>query len=226
MAKERTKARVGFTLLLMAFASLLLIGPFAGVANATGTGEIDFYLTDSGSATVDGSCTSSAHGTVWPTYGMDGAVGFPTNLPGGSNTQVTPTAPVGTSYICVHLTMSGQSSTVDSYSIWASGSTITSGTATCTTTSTGSGAVDCWFILTLTVTSGCVTNPIKVSPTVAGAGDGGSQLQHIANLYYNNGTCTPPTSAPEFPLGLLGVFALALPALLVLRKRAFTLRSN
>lgn len=213
------KFGLAFTLLSLALALFTLAGSDVGTVSASGTGKVNFFMTSSGSPTVEGSCSATDHGGIWPTYGFDGAVGFPTNLPGGSNTQITPTAALGTLYMCVNLVMSGQSTTVDSYAIHISGQTITSNYATCSTTSTGSGATDCWFILTLSVSSGCLTNPIMISPKVSGAGGGGTQIQHIANLYYDNDSCLPPNSTPEFPLGLVGVFALVLPGLLILRRR-------
>lgn len=201
MARGIVVAMVGGLVLLLTLA--FAVPPtFA----TTPSGQIDFY-TVSGTNT----CTS----TVWPTTGYDGNIGFPSNLPGGSNIHIAPSAGTGTSYICIVLTLTDQApNTV--YSVYVSGSTIMSNTQTCTTDSNGDAV--CTMIFTLTVLPGCATNPIFISPKVSGTGGTGNQVHHITNLNYDNGICT--IGAPEFPYGLLGLFAVAAPALLILRKRA------
>jgi len=150
---------------------------------------VNFFLTSSGSASVTGSCTSGSHGGTWPTTGMNGNIGFFSNLPGGSSSaQVVPTG-TGTIYMCLELRTSGQSTSVNSYTV-----TLLGVSETCNTTSTGSGATDCFMLFGVTVPTGCNTYPIMISPDVTGTQTTGNQIHHIANLNYNNGVCFGTTT--------------------------------
>ncbi|MEM3802844.1 MAG: hypothetical protein QXX17_00380, partial [Conexivisphaerales archaeon] len=147
------------------------------------------------------------------TSATDGNIGFPSNLPGGSNPQIVPSVPTGTVYMCIELILNSQSPDT-TYTIHVSGSTITSNTETCTTDS--SGNADCSMVFTLDVSPGCSTNPIFISPKVSGAVSTSNQIHHIVNLGYPD--CV---SVPEFPLGPAMAFAIAVPALIFFRKRLF-----
>ena len=199
--------------------ALLILTALAGTPSAHATaaptgGHINFFAAQA----VPGgfSCTT----TQWPTYGYDGNVGFYSNLPGGSgDASVIPTVDTSAQAICIEVVLTGQAA-YTWYTISISGPTMSStNTMTCVTDPYGNQ--DCWQILLISVSAGCALNWVNISPAVSGVqGTDGTKLHGIANLYYNDGTCSPPSSAPEFPgyLGLLFAVAFAAPILAVISR--------
>lgn len=165
----------------------------------TASGQVNYLNVSAGV------CTS----TAWtgPTA-TDGNVPgfFPNNLGGPPNTAV-----VGTGSICVQVVLTNASPNTD-YTITG---TKVSGTLTVTTDGSGNGNGEAVF--TSTYSGSCTTDPLKMSPSSPFSLSGG-QINHI---WVGTGSpCTSATSVPEFPLGLGMMLLLALPALLLLRKRA------
>jgi hypothetical protein len=194
--------------------ALASIPVYAKAPPLTGTGTINFYP-----------ATSSTCGnpTAFTPTGSDGNIGFAGNL----GTQSNVPTPSNGGYLCVELILNGQNGgasdtyTVSSPALTAvkasgNGATVSAGTVTFTTTSTGNA--DVYMIFLVTNIGTCVTSPVKISPGVGGTVNTNNQVHHVASPGYPN--CTPVTSAPEFPLGLLGMFAVAVPALLLMRKRS------
>jgi hypothetical protein len=220
--------------ILLVFMSLSVIPTSA---KSSGTGTVNFW-------TVSGSGQSATCnvGTSWPTIATDGDIGFGGNL-GAPN--VVPTLSDG-QLICIELVLSNQSPNTQ-YTVTSSGSTITltpvvQGGNIFTTD--GSGNVDVQMIFQASVTNGCQTNPIKISPNVAGAdGADGGQIHHDANVGYPSCSTTSSTTtasttlttqtiptttqtttttfgAPQFPsiLGFLAIAGIGVPIVLLLRK--------
>jgi hypothetical protein len=64
---------------------------------------------------------------------------------------------------------------------------------------------------------------VSGTPSKPGKVDGSDSCPHSTNVCSSTTTVTPPVGVPEFPLGLIGVFLIAVPALVVLRKKLLLL---
>jgi hypothetical protein len=189
----------------LSFASLLVgilfsVG-LAAVPSAyavSPTGQVNYLNVSSGV------CTS----TAWTgPAASDGNVPgmFPNNLGGPPNTAVA-----GTGAICIQVVLTDASPNTD-YTITG---TKVSGTLTVTTDASGNGNGEAVF--TSTFSGACTTDPLKMSPSAPFDLNAG-QINHI---WVGTGSpCTSATGVPEFPAGIGMMLLLALPAMLLLRKR-------
>ena len=177
--------------------SMLLMGlgtlPHALAVTPSGSAN---YFTVSG-----GSCTS----TVFPTALSDGNVPgmFPNNLGGPPMTAVA-----GIGQICIQVVLSGATANTV-YTVTASK---LSGTLTLTTDGSGNAIGEAVFASSFS--GPCTTNPHKMSPDTPFKLNG-HQINHVWV-----GTGCTSTGVPEFPMGIGLTLAFAIPALLLLRKRA------
>ena len=171
------------------------------------TGQVNYFNVSGGA------CTS----TAWTgATAIDGNVGgfFSNNVGGPPNTVV-----VGTGQVCVQVVLTNATpNTV--YTITA---TQLSGTVTVTTDGSGNGSGEA--VLTSTFSGACVTNPLKMSPDTPFSLSAG-QINHVwvgtgcgTTTTTSTTTTTITHGVPEFPAGLALLVMLALPALLLLRKR-------
>lgn len=181
-------------------ALVVLAVPAAAFATASGT--IDFY-------TSYGACTSTWSGNS----ASDG------NVPGLFNNNIggPGIAPiVGTGSICIRVILTGATPNTE----YVVSSNKLSGFLNVHTDGTGSG--DNYTLFTSTFTGQCVTVPITISPTSPFSLTAGQ----ISHAWVGTGLdatgkvdCSGGHAVPEFGMGLIGVLILALPALLLLKKR-------
>ncbi len=155
-----------------------------------------------------GTCTS----TVWT-----GGTAIDGNPPGllPNNLGGPPlTAIVGTGSICIQVILTGVS---------AGTFTVTSPKLTGSLTLNSGNSYSAEAVFTSNFDGTCVTAPLFISPTGT-VGNNAGQINHVfvgtgTNSDEVNCGGTPPP-VPEFPLGLVGVLAVAMPALLLLRRKA------
>ncbi len=185
---------------MLGIALIALATPAAVFAATSGT--IDFYVSY-------GTCTSTWSGNS----AIDG------NVPGLFNNNIGGAgfAPiVGTGSICVRVILTGATPNT-TYNVT---SNKLSGFLLIHTDGSGNG--DNYTLFTSTWTGQCTTVPIKLGPTAPFNLTAG-QISHAwvgTGLDATGGvSCSNGHLVPEFPLGMLGVLALGLPALFVLRRR-------
>ena len=195
-------AVAGLAVFLLVLASPAMAGATTGGRDPTPSGQV-FYYTVSG-----GVCTTTP--VPLSQTQSDGSVPgmFSNNVGGPPNT-----VKVGTGQVCIKVVLTGATPS-SSYTVTDGGKL--AGTITITTDSSGDGSGEAVF--TSTYSGSCTTTPLKMTPTTpftihTNIGSDG-QINHV---WVGTGTCVE--SAPEFPLGLVGVFALGIPALFVLRKK-------
>ena len=174
----------------------------------TPSGQVNYFNVSGGA------CTSTAWtgGTA-----IDGNVPgmFPNNIGGPPNT-----ATVGTGSICIQVILSNATPNT-TYTV-----TATQLNCTITIHTDGSGNGSGEAVCTSTFSGSCITNPLKMSPDTPYSLSGGT----IAHVWVGTGTCGTTTTTtttttvthgvPEFPAGMAILMLLAVPALLLLRKRA------
>lgn len=172
-------------------------------AYAAAGGSINFF--DVGGTVASPTCTSTAWsgGTFY-----DGNVGF------GGNLGIDRWIPIVSNgeQICIEVVLVDQQPDT-TYTISSQYLTLVSGTNPFKTDS--SGNADVFLIFSVSgLSGGCSTQPIKISPGVSGSATTANQIHHI---YGGSGPCTP-NSVPQFPMGMVALFALAVPALLLVRR--------
>ncbi len=189
-------------LLAMAGLALVVLAVPATVF-ATATGTVDFYVSY-------GTCTSTWSGVS----ALDG------NVPGLFNNNIGGPgyAPiVGTGSICVRVVLTGATPNTT----YVVTDPKLSGFLNIHTDGSGNG--DNYTLFTSTFTGTCTTAPMNMSPQSPYVLQGQGQISHVwvgTGLSATGGvSCSNGHTVPEFPVGMLAVFALILPALLVLRKR-------
>lgn len=191
----------------------------------TGTWTITYYKTSS-------STTCSTSEWTTPTF-TDGKSGFATNNVGGPPTE--PLVDYGNT-ICVVLSVTGASSVADGTVVYLE--VDNSGTIACFTVESGSGSNGAnsgtcgtgsgssgpllyknW--VTGSGTTVC-TIPIFVNTSTPPNGKGGGQADHLI-LGTSSGSTCETLGAPEFPLGLAMLLAIALPLLMAMRHQKLRL---
>jgi hypothetical protein len=197
------KSRTSAVSIASIVVSLFLSVGLASIPSAfavTPSGQVNYFNVSGGL------CTS----TAWTgATALDGNVPgeFTNNVGGPPNTAV-----VGTGSICIQVVLTGATPNT-TYTITA---TQLSCTITVTTNAAGNGSGEA--VCTSTFSGACVTNPLKMTPETPFVLSGG-QINHV--WVGTGGVCSTVThGVPEFPAGIGMILLLALPALLLLRKRA------
>ncbi|MDG6902476.1 MAG: hypothetical protein JRM80_11045 [Nitrososphaerota archaeon] len=192
--------------------SLLAVSAVSSALADSPTGQINFFDVSGTGATS--TCTS----TIWNggTF-SDGNIGFGGNL-GPSN--VIPIVGNGEE-MCIMVHLHDQSPNT-AFTISSGNLILLTGTDTFNTNSSGDATG--YGIFNATGLSGdCSTHPIFVSPDIQGTPSTHNQIHHF---YGGSGACggtpphlPPPSTVPQFPLGM-GLLLLALvPALFVMKKK-------
>ena len=193
---------------------LLGLAAIPAVFSVTPSGTINFF--DVSGSGASSTCTS----TVWNggTY-MDGNQGFGGNL---GSAQYIPIVANGEE-ICIQIIFVDQAAST-SFTISDPGGYLSLVTGSNPFKTDGSGDANVFLIFSVSGLSGdCTTHPLKISPDISGGSGDAGQIHHY---YGGAGACggtppslPPPPSVPEFPFGLLGITAIALSALLLLRRK-------
>ena len=204
-ARRKIRMRKASVYPLLAIALLMLAGPAAVFASATGT--IDYYV---------------SYGTCSSTWGGGSAADG--NPPGIFNNNLgTPNvAPIiGTGSICVRVVLTG-ATPLTKYQITNNN---LNGFLNVNTDASGNG--DNYTLFTSVFAGQCVTSPFKLSPETPYSLTGGQ----IGHVWVGTGTdttgqvnCSSGRLVPEFPLGLFLLLVAAIPGVFFIRRRAFQTR--
>ncbi len=177
----------------VAFVALLLTFVLPATAT-TPSGSVNYFNVSSGSCTT----------TVW-TGGTLTDGNPPGLLP--NNLLGPPLAPVvGIGSICIQVVLTDVSSGTF---------TVTSPKLTGSLTLDSGNGYSAEAVFTSSFDGPCTTAPLFISPKGT-VGNNAGQINHV----WVGTDCGENLNVPEFPLGLVGVFVVAVPALLLLRKRA------
>lgn len=200
---------------LLGIGLLALMAVPAAFANSTGTasGFINYYNVSSGS------CTSTAWSGSTQSDGGSLSQGFFDNNVGSP--PIYPVVGTSGSQICLDIELTGSGLNTGDYYTFTFPSNKLTGSITITIGTSPSCGTNCYEaegVFTSAYSSACTTAPLKISSTNDANYETtfglqmDSQVQHI---WVGTGTCIQ--SAPEFPFGILAVFAVAIPGMLLLR---------
>jgi hypothetical protein len=193
-------------MVLLAAVGVLMFTGFAVIPAYAVASEL-FYFQFNGSA-----CTTTAVTDVQTDGQPSGEL---VNNVGGPPT----TAVLGNGLsVCLQVSLVGAAANT-AYSFSSNGAT---GSCSFTTDGSGDGvSPNCQFTgKTGGSSTSCITAPIKISPAIPGGSPSGQIGHFILGDANGLGGCTGGGSGvPEFPLGPTLLFALAIPGLLLFRRR-------